>query len=419
MSSQASLHTLAPNSPISPPVNPLHILAAAQEHGDPSTAVHIHKVTDHAVQLQSGNPADTSLVSRVGRAISSAVDSSGHKRTSDAMAHARQPEFAPVDLATLNSAVRTNMKPSPLSTGGALPNGFVPPPSPPSSDSPTEDEDRFPDTSYDEELAIPRSESPRGYADSGEFAHHLSQQPPVVGPLFAPPIRRAGTSADTGTSGESSSAFTSTSKGSIPYPRVTRDRDVAYHPNGLATSAIVVPSSIETPAASDAPPSSYFDQRPMSVQQPSSSKRSSSPSGGDAGLLHPSSAARSARRNTTGSAQPFSHRSSKSITTSTGAGPSLHGGLDAVTAGPLDSDILKEAEQIRKERHSKRAKAQQEAEEAMMGAHRTAQAVQAEAKVLVGNLIGEGHVNYILMYNMLTGIRIGVGLSLIPVHMRF
>lgn len=29
-------------------------------------------------------------------------------------------------------------------------------------------------------------------------------------------------------------------------------------------------------------------------------------------------------------------------------------------------------------------------------------------KVLVGNLIGEDHVNYVLMYNMLTGIRIGV-----------
>lgn len=29
-------------------------------------------------------------------------------------------------------------------------------------------------------------------------------------------------------------------------------------------------------------------------------------------------------------------------------------------------------------------------------------------RVLVGNLIGEGHVNYILMYNMLTGIRIAV-----------
>ncbi|PWZ03671.1 SAICAR synthase-like protein, partial [Testicularia cyperi] len=31
-----------------------------------------------------------------------------------------------------------------------------------------------------------------------------------------------------------------------------------------------------------------------------------------------------------------------------------------------------------------------------------------EPKVLVGNLVGEGHANYVLMYNMLTGIRIGV-----------
>ena len=33
---------------------------------------------------------------------------------------------------------------------------------------------------------------------------------------------------------------------------------------------------------------------------------------------------------------------------------------------------------------------------------------EEEPKVLVGNLIGEDHVNYVLMYNMLTGIRIGV-----------
>jgi len=31
-----------------------------------------------------------------------------------------------------------------------------------------------------------------------------------------------------------------------------------------------------------------------------------------------------------------------------------------------------------------------------------------EDKILVGNLIEEDHVNYVLMYNMLTGIRIGV-----------
>ena len=46
---------------------------------------------------------------------------------------------------------------------------------------------------------------------------------------------------------------------------------------------------------------------------------------------------------------------------------------------------------------------QQEAEAALSK-------VADEKQVVVGNLIGEGHVNYILMYNMLTGIRIGVSI---------
>lgn len=39
-----------------------------------------------------------------------------------------------------------------------------------------------------------------------------------------------------------------------------------------------------------------------------------------------------------------------------------------------------------------------------------AKAREEEQQVLVGNLIGEDHVNYVLMYNMLTGIRIAVSL---------
>ncbi|KAI0758492.1 SAICAR synthase-like protein [Trametes elegans] len=55
---------------------------------------------------------------------------------------------------------------------------------------------------------------------------------------------------------------------------------------------------------------------------------------------------------------------------------------------------------------SKHAKAQQEAERAPT---RTATTLpRVDDKPLVGNLIGEDHVNYILMYNMLTGIRIAV-----------
>ncbi|KAF9015748.1 hypothetical protein BDQ17DRAFT_1230304 [Cyathus striatus] len=75
----------------------------------------------------------------------------------------------------------------------------------------------------------------------------------------------------------------------------------------------------------------------------------------------------------------------------------------------LASDIELHAEQIRRERMNKRAKQQQEAEAALTR-HDTRRGIAEEQKdmPLVGNLIGEGHVNYVLMYNMLTGIRIGV-----------
>ena len=64
---------------------------------------------------------------------------------------------------------------------------------------------------------------------------------------------------------------------------------------------------------------------------------------------------------------------------------------DGELSEELVSDMQQQAEQIRRERLSKRVK---QAEEV--------------PRVLVGNLIGEDHVNYVLMYNMLTGIRIAV-----------
>jgi len=64
---------------------------------------------------------------------------------------------------------------------------------------------------------------------------------------------------------------------------------------------------------------------------------------------------------------------------------------DGELSEELVSDMQQQAEQIRRERLSKRVKQADEA-----------------PRVLVGNLIGEDHVNYVLMYNMLTGIRIAV-----------
>jgi 1-phosphatidylinositol-4-phosphate 5-kinase len=85
--------------------------------------------------------------------------------------------------------------------------------------------------------------------------------------------------------------------------------------------------------------------------------------------------------------------------------------LDDSDIGELASDIQLQAEQIRRERMSKRVK-QQEAEALLTGASMSrgpsSGKEDMQTNVLVGNLIGEDHVNYVLMYNMLTGIRIGV-----------
>ena len=72
----------------------------------------------------------------------------------------------------------------------------------------------------------------------------------------------------------------------------------------------------------------------------------------------------------------------------------------------MASDIQLHAEKIRRERMEKRAQQQQiaEAEAALAGK-------KGEDIPLVGNLIGEDHINYVLMYNMLTGIRIAVSLQ--------
>lgn len=76
-------------------------------------------------------------------------------------------------------------------------------------------------------------------------------------------------------------------------------------------------------------------------------------------------------------------------------------------SGELEEDIQIQAEQIRRERKRKQA-AEAAAAEVVQG---------IDEQPLVGNLIGENHANYVLMYNMLTGIRIAVrGGSLFVPH---
>ncbi|KAI0042077.1 SAICAR synthase-like protein [Auriscalpium vulgare] len=66
-------------------------------------------------------------------------------------------------------------------------------------------------------------------------------------------------------------------------------------------------------------------------------------------------------------------------------------------AEELASDMQQQAEQIRRERLTKRAKAQAGQD-----------SLDDDMRPVMGNLIGEGHANYVLMYNMLTGIRTAV-----------
>jgi 1-phosphatidylinositol-4-phosphate 5-kinase len=111
-------------------------------------------------------------------------------------------------------------------------------------------------------------------------------------------------------------------------------------------------------------------------------------------FLHPSlntsRRERHARRNTTGSSpSPFHH-------VKHGSQPFVFEDTDI--DNELATDIRLHAAQIRKERQERQSRAKVEAALTKAG----------ERTPLVGNVIGEGHVNYVLMYNMLTGIRIAV-----------
>jgi 1-phosphatidylinositol-4-phosphate 5-kinase len=128
-----------------------------------------------------------------------------------------------------------------------------------------------------------------------------------------------------------------------------------------------------------------------------------SPSKGDDGYLHPPphfATRHPTRRNTTGSApRPSGHGHHSTIL-----------GVEDGSGGELATDIQIQAEQILRERESRRL--QQEYENSLVREKPPKPKVEDDGKPLVGNLIGEDHVNYVLMYNMLTGIRIGVRMVL-------
>ncbi|KAF8623374.1 hypothetical protein AX17_007451 [Amanita inopinata Kibby_2008] len=176
-----------------------------------------------------------------------------------------------------------------------------------------------------------------------------------------------------------------------------------------------------------APTSPTAGLQPAAISIPNKMSSLSVPQGA---YLHPPPATqglqqRPARRNTTGSspldavvtqvAVARGHTTSASRFVSAVDDDAVISSEGLHASQELASEIQRAAEQIRRERQSKRKKqqaqqAQHNAVEAALTRSETRRSVGSgkDDVVLVGNLIAEGHVNYVLMYNMLTGIRIGV-----------
>lgn len=264
---------------------------------------------------------------------------------------------------------------------------YYTPPSPPPSVSPTDEKSFEAYTTPSKPIFV---ETPAALL-SAEQQHIIAYQDAAHPPDAGIPARTRPQRSGTLPALPSSSAPVkspldlehSFSDGSAPYTRVTRASEDGP---SASTATVVPPTKAQT----------------VTLATP------------DAAFLHPPPPApRPTRRNTTGSS---SSRPPRRILNAhghmslqaSGAGPSSQGfpsAGDDGEPGELDSDILKEAEQIRAER---RAKAQQEIEEAMTAPKRAKPGSVDQDGPLVGNLIGEDHVNYVLMYNMLTGIRVAV-----------
>jgi 1-phosphatidylinositol-4-phosphate 5-kinase len=192
---------------------------------------------------------------------------------------------------------------------------------------------------------------------------------------------------------------------SFPRPGVSRagssPHDIRYRPSTDTNVPLSNVASVSLPRALQLlhEPNGQSSEAPFteaSGSQPSKMAYQSP----DGHLQPPPPVIRPTRRNTTGSSPRVQHAT---LHQAYGSQPYAYD--DNEVGEELASDIQMQAEQIRRERNSKRAKAQQH--EAAL-TRSTSMSRAPEDQVLVGNLIGEDHVNYVLMYNMLTGIRIAV-----------
>lgn len=363
--STSSGHTVgAPGKKGETDVGPLHILSGAQ-------GIHVVKMSEATVEVHTGSRPDP-LLQRMAGSVPQGVP------------------YTPLAL-----------------------HAGPPPPSPP------------PSRDGDETSTIQRSPSPK-------LTFTRSEPVPLQSsarPSFEPPRKRSfGSAAQPTLSTRVDLPSTSDSVRKRPSTE-TRTSVRSVTDNTSYSSPRVDPA---TPSTSEHPPSISTDRQGSLSASPPSIKSSHMSMDG---YLQPPSSHRPARRNTTGSsATALSTRPSRSLTHQyQGSSSAQQRGFayedtDAYMAGhmaahaqmlgltpaaggtglgfgELDSDILMQADQIRRERITKRR--HQEQQEAEMAALTKATSKE-DNNVLVGNLIGEDHVNYVMMYNMLTGIRTSV-----------
>ncbi|WFD33796.1 1-phosphatidylinositol-4-phosphate 5-kinase [Malassezia cuniculi] len=77
-------------------------------------------------------------------------------------------------------------------------------------------------------------------------------------------------------------------------------------------------------------------------------------------------------------------------------------------APTFDEEMAHNADMLRRMRRAKERTSSSNDEKQHISPTRTERRDEEYAPAMMGNLIGEGHENYVLMYHMLTGIRIGV-----------
>lgn len=258
-----------------------------------------------------------------------------------------------------------------------------PPPSPPASIKLGDELDvarlglRPPRPVVFDPVAVERARSPPRDRTPSVDSRTLSRLPPSAFSKPSPPAHDLLHRSSTDTKLSAVSALTASTRA----PRTLALSDAI-------SEVLIEPSGYASPSGSASPPSAKHIRG-----HTSSLSQSQSP---DGYLQPPPGGSGHARRNTTGGhIRPVR------------SAPQAGHGYDV--DNDIEDDIQLQAEQIRRER--KRAKAQKDAEEALTRSssrRRGSLGKEDEDKVLVGNLIGEDHANYVLMYNMLTGIRIAV-----------